>query len=119
MSKRIVYQKFTIWQMFSNIFVAAINKGQLPTAISGLLLVIFFIKLPASDLKDFMLKALSELKNGYLLGYFLFIITGLGWFFYSKRLRRIAYNEQERIGKEKSELQKVGLPGKIKSSKAR
>src|SRR5438874_8270492 len=98
--KRPINYKFTIWEMFSNIFVAAINKGQLPVAILGLLLVIWAIRLPASDLSVFTSNVLDGLKRGYLLGYLLFIITLGLWFFFNKRLRRKAYNEQERIGLE-------------------
>ena len=115
--KRPINYKFTIWEMFSNIFVAAINKGQLPVAILGLLLVIWSVRIPATDLSAFISKIIENLKSGYLLGYFLFIMALACWFFFNKRLRRQAYNEQERIGLEKSELQAAALPGKVKSSK--
>jgi hypothetical protein len=110
-------QKFTIWQMFSNIFVAAINKGQLPVAILGLLLIILFIRMPADDLTAFASKVLAELKSGYLLGYLGFIMALCGWFLHAKRLRRISHHETERIGDEKTKLQKAALPGKIKTSR--
>lgn len=111
--------KFTIWQMFSNIFVTAINKGQLPGAILGLLLIILFVRMPAADLSQLASNVLVNLKNGYLLGYFLFIMTLGGWYFHAKHLRRKAYLEQERMGIEKSEVQERALPGKVKSSKRR
>jgi hypothetical protein len=117
MANKVIYQKFTIWQMFRDIFVTAINKGQLPATILGLLLVIFAIRMPIEDLKQFALLVVQQLTSGYLFGYFMFIITLLGWFFHAKRLRRRSFEEHERIGKEKSELQKTALPGKVKSSK--
>lgn len=108
--------KVTIWEMFRDIFVNATNKGQLPATILGLLFVIYFIRMPVEDLKQLGSNVVEYLKSGYLLGYFLFIITVLGWFYHAKRLRRTATKEQERIGNEKTTLQKKHLPGKIKSS---
>lgn len=109
--------KVTAWEMFRDIFVTAINKGQFPVVLLGLLFVILAVRLPPQDLKEFASRIIEYLKSGYLLGYLLFIITLTGWFFHAKRLRRKSYIEQERIGDEKSDLQKKHLPGKVKSSK--
>lgn len=111
--------KVTMWEMLRDIFVNATNKGQLPAAILGLLLVIYFIRMPVDDLKQLGSNVVEYLKTGYLLGYFLFIITLLGWFYHAKRLRRSASREQDRIGNEKTNLQKKKLPGKVKSSKTK
>ena len=109
--------KVTVWEMFRDIFIAAINKGQFLVAILGVLLIIFAVRLPPADLKEFAVRIIEYLKTGYLLGYLLFIITLTGWFFHAKRLRRKSFEEHDRIGIEKSDLQKRHLPGKVKSSK--
>lgn len=111
--------KVTIAQAVRDIFLAAINKGQFLVAILGLILVIIAWRLPSDDLSKFASNIVEDLKNGYLLGYFLFIISLGGWFIHAKRLRRTAHHEHKRIGLEKSELQEKALPGKVKSSKRR
>jgi hypothetical protein len=109
--------KVTIWEMFRDIFVTSINKGQFLMAILGLILIIFAFRLPPEDLKEFVSRIIEYLKSGYLVGYFLFIICLVGWTFHVKRLRRRSFEEHDRIGTEKSDLQKKHLPGKVKSSK--
>jgi hypothetical protein len=108
--------KVTIWEMFRDIFITAINKGQFPAVLLGLLFIILAIRMPVEDLKFFLITIIEYLKAGYLLGYGFSIISLTGWFFHAKRLRRKAYEELERVGIEKSDLQKKQLPGKVKSS---
>ncbi len=113
-------QKVTFWQMWRDIFVTAINKGQFLTAILGLFFLIVAWRLPTEELTALVKDIFQSLKNGYILGYVLFALSLTGWYIHSKRLRTLGTNEQKRIGNEKSELQKhVGLGNKVRSSKKR
>lgn len=104
-------------QAFRDIFIAAINRGQLLTAILGLFLIVVVWRLPQEDLSGFVRMVIESLISGHLLGYVLFVLTLTGWFVNSRRLRTIASKEQKRIGDEKTELQKAtGLGKKVRSS---
>ena len=118
MSSNTSRPKVTFWQMWRDIFVTAINKGQFLTAILGLFFLIVAWRLPPEELTSLVKDILLSLKNGYVLGYVLFALSLTGWYIHSKRIRTLASKEEKRIGNEKSELQRrVGLGNKVRSSR--
>lgn len=118
MAKTPVVVKVTAWQFLRDVFVTSINKGQFPIAILALVISIYCVRVPPDVLAEHGREVFVGLKNGYLVGYVLFIMTVGGWWSHAKGLRRKHYEELDRIAPEKTELQKKLLGNKVKSSKS-
>lgn len=107
-------------QAVRDIVVTSMNRGQLPGVIMGGILLVVFWRLPSEELVKVVNSVLANLANFSFVGYLLFMVTVVGWAWNSRRLRRMATREQDRIGNEKSRLQeRAGLAGKVRSSKHR
>ena len=120
MEKSPTLPKVTVWHMLRDIFVTAINRGQLLAAGLLLILLVIFIRLPAESLKSEFGLIIKSLIDGSLLGYALFLLALGAWYAHAKKLRSASFKEQKRIGNEKTALQKrAGLGDKAKSSKNR
>jgi hypothetical protein len=101
---------------FRDVFVAAINKGQLIPLGVFLIIALIIYKMPENEILNLVKEILLLLKQGYLAGYaFSFILT-FGWYFHSKSLRKQYSLEYERIGIEKSDLQGKLIGVKLDSS---
>jgi len=105
-------------QAARDIFVAAINKGQLP--VLGIILVILLMlyRMPPQDITAVAQKALDHLISLELLGYLLSLLTIVGWFLHARYLRREQTKEYDRIGREKSEAQNKAAGKNFPSSKS-
>lgn len=108
--------KVSIAQAVRDVFVAAINKGQLPIlGIITILLVILW-KMPDEDAGTLVFKILESLTINGTIGWFLLLITIGFWYWHVKYLRRQFSEEYRRIGKEKSKYQGQAVGQKYKSS---
>jgi hypothetical protein len=109
--------RFSLWRMIRDIVVTAIVKGQFPLVLFGFCVVIVLLKLPQRDISYFVRDFYLNLKEAYLVGYVLFGITTLGWFFHARYQRKLHAAEIDRIASDKSKLQEKLLGKKLKSAK--
>lgn len=96
--------------------VTSINKGQLP--ILGVLAIVLSVawRLPEDRLAKLVEDIFASLNSGELIGYTLFVVTLIAWYFHSRYMRKTFSKEYERIGKEKSNLQSSAAGVKFPSS---
>jgi hypothetical protein len=109
-------RKSNVWAAIRDVLVASINKGQLPIAGIVLFLIILAVKMPSEQAGKLLFELLGLFVKGYLLGYFLFAASVLGWFIHVKIQRRTFKREIARAGDEKTKLQEKLLPKLIESS---
>jgi hypothetical protein len=102
-------------QAVRDIVVASINKGQLPTAIFGAVLLLLIWKLPAQGVAALVDRMLDGLQRWTLLGWALFIASVGGWYVHSRYQRRVMGKEIRRLSAERTKLQDT-LGGGAKSS---
>lgn len=96
-----------LWGFLRDVFLAAIGRGQLVVATIGLLVIIIFLRLETKKLTEFVFLVYSDFKDIYLLGWILFFVSLIAWF-YSNRFQRRSYaREMDRIGKEKTKLMEL------------
>lgn len=105
-----------VWGALRDILIAAMNKGQFPFAIIGLILCLIIYKMPAEDVTILANKMIQLLVDWKLLGWTLSLVLTIGWVFTSRKLRILHANEVKRIGNEKKALQERELNKKLKSS---
>lgn len=86
--------------------MAAINKGQLPIALAGLVFIIVAWRMPEKDLGEFILKITTNLENGYFVGYALSVIFLFAWVLHAKSQRSKCAKEIRRIVAERDDLQR-------------
>lgn len=96
-----------MWHAIRDIFLAAINKGQLPILGVIAILAIIFARLPQDKLGDIVDKILTGLSDLSLLGYAFAVAIAAAWVLHAKMTRAVHYRETDRIGKEKSDLQQI------------
>lgn len=105
-----------VWDTLSSVFIASMNKGQFPSAIIGLILFIFALRMPPEDLSRFAFSVKDDLVSGALAGYVIAFFTTTGWFVHARWQRRVISTEIQRIGKEKSRIQTETFEVGVKSS---
>lgn len=107
---------YTWAQSVRDIFVTAINKGQLPLlgVIAMLLLLIF--RMPEQHLGDVATEVVASLKHGELWVYLLEALTVFAWYVHAKSMRKTFSEEAERIGREKTRIQSRAAGVTFKSS---
>ena len=118
MSKTPPNAKVSIAHAISMVFVASINKGQLPVAILGAILITYCWRVSPETLTEHGRSIINGLYSGYLIGYLLGILAIGGWYLHAKALRRSHFEELGRVAGEKTELQKKQLGPKVRSSKS-
>jgi hypothetical protein len=106
------------WGMLRDVLIAAMGKGQLPVAVAGMVFIIMAIRMPPEDISKLAFQMLSDLKEGYLVGDVLSGIFLISWYIHAKAQRRAIASEIDRIGLEKSRLQKENIGDIIESSKS-
>lgn len=104
------------WGMLRDIFVASLNKGQFPIAIVGAVMIILLVKMPLEASTKLVFELLKLFKSLHLLGWGLFLLTTIGWYFNSKKLRRIHSLEMSRVSVEKKELQETLIGRSLQTS---
>lgn len=92
------------------------DKGQGPTYLLGAIIVAMIIKMPSNQVGHVAEKLVNGLLNGPLVGWALAIVLALGWTAYAKYQRKMTFEEEKRIGREKSRLQEKLLGDSVESS---
>ena len=116
MSKRKQTVKVTWAQAVRDIVITAMNRGQLPVLFLLFIVALIVWRLPVDLLLELIKYLIDLLKKAELIAYILLFIVCTIWFFHSKHLRRQFSKEVERIGKEKSNLQRLSTGKNFKSS---
>jgi hypothetical protein len=109
-------QPVGFWEMFRDVLIASLNKGQFIPALIGLSYILMIVKMPSEDVSRLMFEIVDKIEKGYLVGYAFGIISLCSWFIHSKWQRRKIVLEMKRLGEEKSGLQKNQLGNIVKSS---
>ena len=93
------------WVFLRDVFIAALNKGQFLPAASAALFGLMIIKMPAADVSKLVFQILDKIEKGYHVGYILFGVVSLTWFFHAKWQRRVVVSELDRLAQERNRLQ--------------
>ncbi|WP_249960841.1 hypothetical protein [Histophilus somni] len=97
-------------QAVRDVLNTAMNRGQLPILIIILAFVFILYRLPTEDISKLTFLFLEYLKNGYIAGYILFIVTVLAWIRDAKRNRRNYAKLETEIKKYSSKMKnKTGV----------
>ena len=104
------------WDFLTNVFVTAINKGQLVPICVFFLLFLLVAKLPSEKSYDLFKEIIDEFANYHFLGWIISILTTFGWIFNSRGLRRKFAIEMTRITEEKTVLHEKLIGKKMDSS---
>lgn len=99
-----------------DIFVASMNKGQFPLAIAGAIILVILVRVPDEIMGQIAQSVADKFFAGYLVGYALAILFGLGWFFHTKYQRKAFHDELARISAERNDLQDKMIDAPIGSS---
>jgi hypothetical protein len=113
-----VDRRVTWAQAFRDIFVAALNKGQLLPVTMALALLIWIARMDSSDLPKVYYDFRALLLRHEMIGYVLWIITLIAWVIHARFVKGTTDAESGRIGKEKTGLQEQ-LAGRSFSSSRR
>ncbi len=108
--------KVTMWEMLRDIFIAAMNRGQLLGITLAFAFLIFVIRAPSENLVEFARILLQGFQDFYYVGYILFGATLIGWRAHVRRLTRTANAELQRMAEERNALQSERLGGLLESS---
>lgn len=93
-------------QAFRDITVGSMNKGQLPLlGIIAIILVILW-RMPPERLSELAFNIIGMLERGDLFGWLLFVLVLASWWTNSKAMRKWYATELDRVGREKSDLQR-------------
>lgn len=106
-------------QMFRDVLIASMNKGQLPLIIVLFVVILTVWKMPSEDVSKLVFFTVDQLINGMLFGYFLFSATLIGWFFHARWQRKRLTSEIERVSMERTKIQEQNLGNQVKSSRRR
>jgi hypothetical protein len=105
-----------MWDMIRDVLIVSMNKAQLPMLAAAGLLGIALLRMPPGDVSRLMFEVKSDLVHERLLGYALTVVVTFGWFLHARAQRRTIYPEIDRIGSEKTRLQKKQLGDDLESS---
>ncbi|GGA28786.1 hypothetical protein [Dyella nitratireducens] len=103
--KTTIDRRVTWAQAFRDIFVAALNKGQLLPVTMSFGLLIWLWRMDASALPGVWYDFRALLLRHEIVGYVLWIVTLLGWIAHARFVKGTTDAESGRIGKEKTSLQ--------------
>lgn len=100
-----------------DVLIASMDKGQLPLMFVTLLVLLLVWKTPETVVGELAKTIVQNLKDFYLLGYVLFIITFSGAWYLLRTLRQMHMDECHRVGMEKTELQQKQIEENEKREK--
>lgn len=109
--------KVTWAESFRDIAITSINRGQILPFIMTLITLFILYKLPPEAIERIVINVF-EGQLAYVAPVLL-IGTIIAWFFHCKKLRRQFSKEFERIGREKSKLQRKNHNKNFNSSNRR
>jgi hypothetical protein len=98
-------KRVTWAQAFRDIFIAAMNKGQLIPTVLGLAFLIWVWRIDPKELGDLGTRFLTLVESHQVVGYMLWIVTTIGWVIHARIVKGTTDAESGRIGKEKTRLQ--------------
>ncbi len=110
------YNNPNFWGMIQNIMIAGMNKGQLLPTIFGLILIILALKISPEVAGTLFFEMVVFVKNIWYIGWTLAILSIFGWYFGTKKLRRLHAKEMDRVSLEKSNLQELAAQKLLASS---
>ena len=119
MAKTIQLTKVTWAHMIRDLGLKSMDKGQFPVFLLALYMMTIVIKMTPEQVGTYVDRILDAIINLSIVGWLLVPPLLILWYFHAKHVRRVAFREMERMGKQKSQLQKELLPdGKdVKSSR--
>lgn len=88
-----------------DVFVTAIDRGQLPALLMGCVLLTVAFRLPPEQLVVFSEKILDRFASGVYVGWGVSLLLLVAWRAHSRYLIKIHSTEIDRIGREKSAIQ--------------
>jgi hypothetical protein len=103
--------------MWRDIFVAAINKGQFPLAIVGLIILSLIWKMPARDILQLFYKLAGEFAAYHFMGWILTVVISLGWFLHARHQRNALHAEITRVSGERNFYQDKLISGNLSTAK--
>ncbi len=104
--------KVGFWQMWRDIGVSSILKGQFPIFILGAMMIALIIRLPGDDLARLANRLLDQFIKGGLVSYVLNIMLGLGWVMNTRWLRQMHSEEIKRMSEQQTKWQEATSPTK-------
>ena len=103
-------------QAVRDILTASMTKGQLPLLMAGFILLSLVWRMSEKKVDACVDALLAGLEHFWLVGYLMFFVAMLGWYFHSKHQRRLFTDEMTRVTDERNKLQEKMLGGKVQSS---
>ena len=97
-------------QTVRDIAIRLIDKGQLPFAGNAVIFVVMLLKMPADKVAELADSLISAAATWRIAGYILWLLTLFDWVLHAKVMRRQTFEEQDRMGKEKADVQALVLP---------
>ena len=105
-------------QTVRDVLIRSMDKGQGPLYLFGLLVIVIILKMPGEDVSMIANRLVEATVALHTVGWIASVVILICWVVHSRHIRRVAYREQERMGKEKARLQEKLLgSGTVKSSK--
>lgn len=94
-----------IAEAIRDVFIVAINKGQLPVlgVISVILLILF--RVPETEIVSLIREIINSLGKFTIVSYSLNVVLLGGWVWHAKSVRQMHSRECDRVGREKTKLQ--------------
>lgn len=80
--------KVTLAQAIRDVLITAMNRGQLPLLFILACCFLVLCRLPVEQLSSLVFEIIQGLKDGYLIGYGLFIITVILWYWDGRKVRK-------------------------------
>jgi ABC-type multidrug transport system fused ATPase/permease subunit len=99
-------EKVSWAQAVRDVVIASMNHGQLPILGFICLLALIVWRMPSADVALFVREILNRMAGGELLSYPILLIVTIGWYMHSRIIRKNFNEEYERMGKEKTSLQR-------------
>ncbi len=110
-------KKTGFFDFLKAVFIAAINKGQLPVLGVLLIGIILAIRVPGESIPAVIDKFIHALTHYHVLGWCISAFLAIAWVFSAKRMRRVHASEMDRISEEKSRMQQKQTTVPLSSSK--
>lgn len=104
------------YQAARDVLIAAINKGQLPVMLGGIIIVSILWRMPEKDVGLLVFRLLDSAERERLIGYAFGMFSLIGWFFHARYQRKLITAEMQRVSGERNDLQQRELGKQIKSS---
>ncbi len=114
--KPYIVVKFTWAQAFRDMVNNAMNRGQLLGLGVLFIVILILFRSPKEKIGMLLADIYSDLLQGYLIGYILWLLTVIVWWYHVKTIRSELSKEYKRMGTEKSNLQKKAADKNFPSS---